>query len=162
MKSLFSVKEGWLRAKRRFQAKSTEPAVRPIWTFWVPKKRVPPASGNQRSSNAPQATGHPGSHRVPEWQESSFSSSGDCIQLAETQFPVVQNHIAASRVAVARLANAADVDHQLLTAQRIGVADFARRIKPKVLGENTPGTCVWPWKQYFWMKPKIRSIFRWL
>ena len=46
--------------------------------------------------------------------------------------------VTASRVAVARLADASDIDHQFLFTQGKTVTDFSRRVKSKIFGKN-PG-----------------------
>lgn len=48
----------------------------------------------------------------------------------------IEDDIAASRVVVARLTNAADVDHYFLSPELIMVRDFTRRIKAAILGKH--------------------------
>lgn len=54
----------------------------------------------------------------------------------ERQLIVLDDDVAAAGVAVAGLADAADVDHDLLLVEFEFAADFGRRIKAAVLGKH--------------------------
>src|SRR5262245_23855317 len=55
---------------------------------------------------------------------------------AEFDQIVVQEHVTGPRIAVSRLSDAADVDHQFRVRQRVAAADLVRRQKAAILGED--------------------------
>lgn len=67
-----------------------------------------------------------------------FLSRWGGIVFNSSKFNLVsfENYVTAPGITVSRLTNASHIDHQLLLAQRVGVADFTWRVKPKIFGKN--------------------------
>ena len=84
------------------------------------------------------------------------------VDAAEGELAVFLNDVAGAVVAVARLADRADVDHELLAVVAVDVVDGLSGVMKLRLSVNTPGTCVWPWKQPRGTRLKSFSIFFWL
>ena len=66
---------------------------------------------------------------------------------AEADGVVVEQDVAGPPVAVARLADRADVAQRLAAVELVLVVDLLGAVELVGFSVKTPGTCVWPWKQ---------------
>ena len=118
---------------------------------WAPSRALRGPSGPRSSSAAlaqPLAQGVVELGHGADLLHGGLDVVGDA---AELEGVAVEQHVAGPRVAVARLADAADVAEGLAAVEPVDVLDLVRGVElVQVFGRlsvKMPGTCVCPWKQ---------------
>ena len=100
-----------------------------------------------RPATAPRGGGRRGSCPGRGCRRSSDRRLEVVLDPAVADRLAVEQDVAGPPVAVARLADRADVAQGLAAVELVGVVDFLGAEELQCLSVKMPGTCVWPWKQ---------------